>query len=477
MLRTLHVRTLVILLLCMGSINIQAQTTEELRISSIQLDTLASELVVEVRFSSRLDKNHSEDLNSSNVTVTTLPSNTNLNVRSVSRVTETPRRLQIFFTSPTLPAASAGDNQIRVCFTALHFISADGTPATTTSQVCEMGMILTRTNRTAEMDKQLKVLQETEKTSEEKNIFASGFVVNGEGGDAEGGADINLNSNDLGVRGLTAFARLKKATAEEADPKSFEIGINQRSTSLIGRGSLSLIRQYRAIMLDPTKSEAEKDAAEQGYKELLQKRQRRILGGVFFDLGVKIEAQALSFDVTNIVGDGMLQLQSRTKRLFGSKNGFVRFRLIPAGMEFGYNLSDNATAQTNAEGAAQNTDNTDWIARFKFGGVLTLFYKNNSESAGFIKRVELDVQAVNRYLFRREVAFDETTMMNTSTDRGNKPWFQANLKIFFTDPEEGTPGMRTGFKLSYNRGSLPPVFADTKSFQFGFIMESTENKK
>lgn len=30
--------------------------------------------------------------------------------------------------------------------------------------------------------------------------------------------------------------------------------------------------------------------------------------------------------------------------------------------------------------------------------------------------------------------------------------------------------------MAYTRGSLPPVFADVKSFQFGFVYETTDDK-
>jgi hypothetical protein len=479
MLRLLHSRTLAILLLCCVSINASAQATEELKIESVRLNPLLSELFINVGFSARLDPAHSEDLNTSNVAVTTRPSNTPLTVQKVSRVGLSPRRLQISFNPSALPAAASADTEFEICFTTLHFIAADGSSLATASRLCEKGTILSASNVASELEKQFKVLEQTEKTSEEKNIFASGFVVNGEGGNSEGGAEINLNSNDLGVRGLTAFMRLKKSTANEADPKHFEIGLNQSMTNLIGKGSLRQIREYRAIMLDSSKSPADREAAAQSFRDLLKKRQERLLGGMFFDFGGKLEAQALNFDVTNFVGEGSFQLQSRTKRLFGSTNGFVRFRLIPAGMELGYNVSEGAPAdQTTAAAAATQNNDPDWIARFKFGGALTLFYKDTSETPGLLKRVELEVQAVDRYLFRREAMFDKTTMSNTSTDKGNKPWLQADFKIFFTDPAEGTPGgLRTGFKLSYQRGSLPPVFANTKSFQFGIVLESTESKK
>jgi hypothetical protein len=458
------------LLLCFACIGARAQTTDELKIDRLQLDTVASELVVEVRFTAGLDSAHPEDLDASNVTVQTLPSTTGMRVRAIDRVIAAPRRLQIFFVAGQA-APQGTETGVKVCFTSLHFVAADGTAAIGMN-VCGEGTILNFANRAAELEKQFEVLSATEKTQEERNIFASGFVANGEGGDAEGGAEINLNSNDLGVRGLTAFMRLKKATAEEADPKHLEIGINQSTTSLIGRGSLAEIRRLRAIMLDTTQLDTEREKAAAAFRDLLRKRQERLLGGMFFDFGGKIETQALDFDVTNFVGEGAFQIQSRTKSLFGSKKGFWRFRLMPAALELGYNVSQQPPA--GSEAAAIDPD---WLARFKFGGVFTLFYKNRSEGPALFRRVELDLQAVNRYLFRREVQFDEETKANTTTDRGHKPWFQAGLKVYFTDPEEGSGGLRSGFRLTYNRGSLPPVFADTKSFQFGFVLESTESKK
>ena len=465
-----RLRTFTVLLLCLACVSARAQTPEELKITSAQLDTIASKLVAEVLFSANLDPGHPEDLNDNNAKVRALPSNMDLKVGDIKRVIAAPRRLQIFFTAGQADPPTT-ETDVRVCFTQLHFIAADGT-ASVGSDVCGEGMILNFANRAAALNKQFEVLSKTEKSSEERNIFASGFVANGEGGDAEGGAEINLNSNDLGVRGLTAFMRLKKATAEEADPKHLEFGINQSTTSLIGRSSLTEIRRLRAIMLDATKPDSDRAQAAADFRDLLRKRQERLLGGMFFDFGGKIETQALDFDVTNFVGEGAFQIQSRTKSLFGSKKGFWRFRLMPAAMELGYNVSQQPPA--GSEAAAIDPA---WLARFKFGGVFTLFYKNHSEGPALFRRVELDLQAVDRYLFRREVQFDQETKANTTTDRGHKPWFQAGLKIYFTDPEEGSGGLRSGFRLTYNRGSLPPVFADTKSFQFGFVLESTESKK
>ena len=46
-----------------------------------------------------------------------------------------------------------------------------------------------------------------------------------------------------------------------------------------------------------------------------------------------------------------------------------------------------------------------------------------------------------------------------------------DLKVFFVDTDKG----RFGFKLSFNRGRLPPVYAEVKSFDFGFVIESGDD--
>jgi hypothetical protein len=45
------------------------------------------------------------------------------------------------------------------------------------------------------------------------------------------------------------------------------------------------------------------------------------------------------------------------------------------------------------------------------------------------------------------------------------------VKVFFGETDAG----RFGFKLSFNRGRLPPVYAEVKSFDFGFVIESGDN--
>lgn len=357
------------------------------------------------------------------------------------------------------------DTVFRICFAKLNFTDAAGANKTTTAPVCASIDPLTPENVKLKKALLLEELKKVPKTSEEQNIFASGFVVNGEGGDAEGGAFVNLNGN-LGVPGLSAMMRLKKTTAESADPRHFETGLTYRSTYLFGRA----IRDRIVTLLNnPDVSDATVAGTE--INNIVAEEQRRIFAGMFFDFTGKLEGEALEFDVTNAVADGMVQIVSPIKRAFGTNKASVKYRLL-AGIEAGQNLNNNEEVQGVAtpEQLAQLAE-VNWISRFKVGGRISFYYRN-PESVLPFKRVELDLQAVNRYLVAREAMFDETTKKNILTDKGNKPWLQADLKFYFTDPPEGTGGFRSGFKVSYNRGSLPPVFAQTRSFQFGLVFET-----
>lgn len=443
--------------------------TKEYKISAVSLTFLQAtgDVYLDVTFSDNLDLTHAADLSVANiVSIRTQPGGRELTPLpdgsgNVQTVLGNPRKLRIQIDqTKTLPADT--DTKVDICFRAIHFIDADMTPHV--GGVCGTGDLITPGNLDAKLALQLKKLEDTPqaKTSDEKNIFASGFSAKGESGDAQGGAEIHLNGDDFGVPGLMAALHLRKATAEETDPKNFELELKQRSTFILGAGDLAKARD---------ELNGGNTAAAQ---KLIDDYQKRVLSSIHLDLGGKLEAEALNFHVTNFVGDGNFKVVSRTKKLFGSKSGFYKFNLMPAGMELGYNLGkgDEAAAAAVDPMLAQQLAEVDWITRFKAGAGFTLFY-SNPESKFIFKRVEVDLQGVYRYLFNREVKFDASTKKNILTDRGHKPWFQGDLKFFVADTDRG----RAGFKLTFNRGSLPPVFSETKSFQFGLIFETAEDKK
>ena len=57
--------------------------------------------------------------------------------------------------------------------------------------------------------------------------------------------------------------------------------------------------------------------------------------------------------------------------------------------------------------------------------------------------------------------------------RRNRAWRQPDLKVFLFG--DGTK--RYGLKVSYNNGQLPPAFTPTKGFQFGLVVESSDDKQ
>jgi len=60
---------------------------------------------------------------------------------------------------------------------------------------------------------------------------------------------------------------------------------------------------------------------------------------------------------------------------------------------------------------------------------------------------------------------------NLNITGGNKPWIQVDFKVFIGSR---LAGIRPGLKVAYQRGSLPPVFADTKVFSYRLIFESSD---
>jgi hypothetical protein len=202
----------------------------------------------------------------------------------------------------------------------------------------------------------------------------------------------------------------------------------------------------------------------------VSKMRSRLLAAWSIDLSGKMESEAGNFQVTNFVGDGSIYLQSRTKQLFGTGTnaGFWKFRILGTGFEGGKNVG-----QPNKQGAVvANAPPVDWIARHKAGAELTLFYDAPDTQLPF-KRVELSASGVNRYLFRNELVFDQSTLVSDIVQRGRKSWVETSLKLYLSE----TAKSRFGINLTYNRGALPPVYANTKSFQFGFLMESTDDTK
>jgi hypothetical protein len=415
---------------------------------------------VDVTFSQPLDFSHTEDFDLSNITITALP-NTTLTPAAAERRPGSRKQVRVPF-SGTVPATVT---QAQICFQKINYM-ASAQSSSLANNVCGTGLVVNRSNVVAQKKKVLGDLQKVPKTSSDKNIFASGFVTTTSDG-SQGGADINLNSPQLGIPGLTVSMQLKKTSTVKGDPRNFEAAFNYRSTFLYKRKDYDDI----ATRLNEARTAADahsQDTALDQVNQKMSKIQSHFLAATLLDFSGRLEGQATNFNVTNFIGEGAVQLQSRTRLFFGSRHGFWRFRILPAGFEGGTNLG-RGDLQAKSTTTGTTSPDVHWISRFKSGAVFTTFYQND-ESALPFKHLDLDVQVVDRHLFFQEVAFDQSTMKSTAVTKGDKPYFQADAKVFLFE----TPSSRYGFKLSYNRGSLPPEYNSVSSFQFGFVIETTD---
>jgi hypothetical protein len=406
-----------------------------------------------------LDPTAASDIAAGNITITSTPANA-FSIDKVQRLPGTKKGIQIIFKGDP----PAGVTSAQICFQKLNFLDAQNKPHAV-SQVCGALEIETPDTVGDQKEKVLADLKTVPKTSSEKNIFASGFTTTTSSG-TDGGVNLNLNSNDLGVPGLTVFLHLDKATSSGGDPKNFEIGPNFRNVILFGRSDLQKMQgDISELRMDPAPARQAQLLSELNSLET----KKRFWSAVLIDFSGQLEGEALNFNVANFVGAGQVSLQTRTQRLFGSKNGYWRFRVVPAGVEGGKNVNNPSTQGSTSTVSSSSPE--DYVARVKAGGQLTLFYEN-AENPFPLKRVDLDLGMVQRYLFLKEAEVSSTPGVATIFENGRKPWYQASLKVYLVE----TPKGKYGVQLSYNNGSLPPAFSNTKSFQFGFLFETSDGE-
>lgn len=343
-------------------------------------------------------------------------------------------------------SADLPTNAREICFDEVRFV-VDKKPVTTTEEVCRA--FGTDAEITAGKKALVEALAKVPLSPQDKN-FASGFVTSASD-DSAGGADLSIAPK---IGPVSTFFKLKKATAEEGDSKQFEAGAKYR---LVAPHKASQVRRMRTT------------PPGQALNDLLRERQQNILAGWIVDAGAKLEGEPTDFDVSNFVGEAAFQLHTMTKGFLG-RTGFWRGFVLPVGVELGQSLETTVpeTGAPAADGTAAEKVNK--IARYKAGGGFTLYY-DRPDAQIPLRRVELDINGVARYLRYAESRFNKDTKKIDITDKGWQTYAQVDLKVFFGETQAG----RYGLKLSLNRGRLPPVYAEVKSFSFGFVIESGDD--
>lgn len=388
------------------------------------------------------------DLVAANVQVTSTPP---IIITTVGPLAGLASGVRITFTGTPPPEIT----NAQVCFSSVTFVESDNSTKKV-SHVCSSIEVISRSNLAIVKAQMLKELTAVPKTTAEKNIFASGFVVTSSSG-TEGGLDLNLNSNDLGIKGMNVSLQTMKTSVAGGDPKNFQVSLNFDNAYVFGGTELDAIRNAKTG---------------QAINEAEKKIQSQVLGALLVKFSGTLEGEATNFNVANYVGDGEIALQSRTMTLFGSRKGFWQFRVVPFGIEGGKNVQNFLTTTGTSGSTMPGTpQNEDYVARYKGGATFSLFY-NDPKSLLPFKRVEMDLGTAQRYLFFKEPEVLSANSTPVLQD-GYRPWYQADLLVYVAESSSG----RYGIRLSYNNGSLPPSFTVAKSFQFGFVFETSDDKK
>ena len=311
------------------------------------------------------------------------------------------------------------------------------------------------------------------KTTDEKDLFA-GFNIaipskssnSGSQGDFVVNRTVMSLPNQLSGAGFADSGmlglRLKKGSEDGKDPKHLSLGFSLRKTRLLIKA------EDKKTLFDALNSDTA--IGNDDAMRAMGRATKPFFRAFLFDYGLQMESDVTSKglgNVSNMIGDFKPQFATAS-HTFAGNSGFFNLRFMPAGLEVGHNLSVPDAADTNAK-----TRETGSLVRIKSALEARFFYQSKADTS-LLNRVELSTAVANRVLLQDEIAYDVKTKLNVNTAHGAKPWVQTDFKIS-VGPRIGN--IRPGFKLTYQRGSLPPVYADTKVFTYGLVFESAEDSK
>lgn len=400
----------------------------------------------------------------SNVTVTFEPSGSPVpGINSLNLQAGNPTILEIRFSSDEPSTVPIGDSAIKVTFTALTFLAVGSTPAKTQTNLSAEGNIYDDANIGKLKEDVLQKLSQSiasSKTQNEKDVFMGLNVILPSGGNStQGQADLSFNKTlYAGAKNVPSLfdelnlaVQLKKASQNTADAKHFEGSLRFRKTLLFA--SNSELSTIRAAVLGSSSESI--DSAVQDIGRLQRRFFRALLLDEKMNFEGDVQGSAIG-NVSNVVNDFSSQITTINRPV--TQAGFWNFRVLPVGAELGYNVNDAANPQLKNKS----------IVRLKSGAEINLSYDN---PGAIPNKVQLTTSVVNRYLFNSESAWDVAQDKAVSTTKGDKYWAQIDFKVFFVRTSSGNAGL----KLTFQRGSLPPIYAFNKAFNFGLVFETNDS--
>lgn len=407
-----------------------------------------------------------------NLQIVSLPSNTRVLRRDIRSVKYGPDRRSLLIELSQLFQAPPGDNRLSVSLGEID----DQLPSAEASTAAQGAFARAEL---ANYDRQRRQSIAVEKTSEEKS-FDTQFQIASPGG---GVGTLNLNKafKPGFLNQIILDVSFGKGGSKTADPKYFDVGLTFRKI-LLGSEQRKEIEELRRDLRANRQSNSLESMKSVERASRLPTAKPKPQWFINYG-GLRLETDLRALrpgPVNNLLYTGGVELRS-PRRQIGSDSSlfFWSFRLIPATLEAGKNLrnKDNIILQKYP------------IARLKGESDFKLFFRSPCRYDTWFSGIIFEANFTDRYLLKKESAFDRLTNRNDLVAKGNQYSLQFDLKVMtginlpedlrFLKPLKYLKipklGRHPALTFTYRRGGVPPVFAFNNAFKIGFSLESSDD--
>ena len=326
-----------------------------------------------------------------------------------------------------------------------------------------------------------------EKASDEKHFFMAPALTAPGGMSGEMGMNPVIFSGNLldmsrPVNQIDFSFNMSKGSAQRADPNFFNMGLNFRKVIPVHwkkagrllRLSESIEKQVAAARLDGRMDEREAEGLTgtlaSALREIDPSKQDFMSAIVITPFSPRVEMNLRALrpgPVINFVNTTDFQLRTSVRQAI-HKSMFWSLKLTPLALESGVTLRQQDLPAFKGSG----------ILRLNTAAEVRLALHFPCMTDILANRIQFDLKAVNRHLFREESAFDHVRERYDATARGNRSAFQVDAKYVFgfTTP---IPRFRRhpALVVTYKNGFFPPsyIFNNAVSFHFAFESEDSNN--
>lgn len=327
----------------------------------------------------------------------------------------------------------------------------------------------------ANYDRQVRHSIAVEKSSEEKTFFSRLQLTAPLSG--AGTLDINKTFKPGFLNQIVLEFSLGKGGNKKTDPRYLTAGLTFRKI-LLGSRRRRELDELRALR--PLADRAQTMSNVERASTMLSAERKPQLFLNYAGLRFETDLKGLRpGPVNNLIYTGGLELRAPKKQI-GSGPFYWSYRLTPASIEAGKNL------RNKDDRAAQGYP----IARLKAEAYLKLLYPSPCRYNTLFSGIVFEADFADRYLLKKESAFDRITNREDSSAKWNQYSLQMDLKVVsgLKLPEDlgrlikplsnlkiPKLGRHPALTFTYRRGGVPPVFAFNNTFKVGFSLESSDD--